>query len=467
METSTFWNKALQELSTDLSPEEQELWFSNITFDEMGNSTIIVTVPSEFYRDQFKRRYQKSIERKLETLSGRTYSLDYRVEKKTNQEQSSSNPVLNQAPLSSDQTEPSDVFRVNAQEILKNEFVSRRSQSGLSEDYTFSSFVIGDNNRLAAHAALSIANNPGIAYNPCLIYGKVGLGKTHLLQSIGNFILEHRPQKSIICITAEDFTNEFIQAIKENSMNTFKSKYRRRADILLIDDIHFLQKKIETQEELFHTFNALFEAKKQMVFTCDRPVSEIRDITERLQNRFTRGLIVDLKPPLVETAVAILQKKSSEKKYSVPNDVLTYICQNIRSNVRDLEAALTKVIHYANVFQKDVTIQNVKPTLLTLFNESSRKNIPIPTIQKAVSDYFSVSISELKSKNKTSKIVKPRKIAMYLSRTYNENLSYEDIGLEFGARDHTTVIHAYRSVKKMLTDDPSLPNVLEEIISSI
>ncbi len=450
-----FWNEAVKEVASTLSAEEHQLWFTQIQLMQVKDSKVIVQVPSAFYRDQFKRRYQKSIEKKLEILSGRVYSLDYSV----NPEKLSTQ--TNQLPDTKADALPVQPLTVHAETYNVNPRLN-----GLNPVYTFDSFVVGENNQFAANATIAIAKNPGTAYNPCLIYGKVGLGKTHLLQSVGNYILAHRPKKSVICVTAEDFTNEFIRAIQHNAMHAFKLKYRE-VDVLLIDDVHFLQKKTETQEELFHTFNALFETKKQMVFTCDRPMSEIRDITERLQNRFTRGLTVDLQPPKIETAVAILQKKAIQRHVSVPTDVLHYICQNIRSNVRDLEAALTKVIHSAEVMQTEISIQTIKPTLQDMFQQSSRTDIPIALIQKAVAEYYSTSVSELKGKSRINRIVFPRKVAVYLARTFNKNVSYSDIGLEFGGRDHTTIIHSYQNIEQFLKRDPHFSNVLERIIASI
>ncbi len=335
------------------------------------------------------------------------------------------------------------------------------SAPGLSTEYTFEHFVVGDNNRFAANAAMAIANNPGTTYNPCLIYGGVGLGKTHLLQSIGNSVWQGDAEQRIVYVTAEDFTNEFIRSIQENRTHLFKNKYRN-ADVLLIDDIHFLQKKNETQEELFHTFNALFDAKKQMVFTSDRPVSEIKDITERLQNRFTRGLTVDLQPPQMETAVAILKKKAEKTGISVPNDVINLICQKITTNVRDLEAALTRIIAYAELVNKEVTVEVAQRQLKDFFSSPLQNNITVDVIQRTVADYFNLSPNELKGKKRTRQVAFPRQIAMYIARDITE-ASMTDIGLEFGGRDHTTVMHACQRVESRMRTDPTLEDVLQTL----
>jgi chromosomal replication initiator protein len=334
----------------------------------------------------------------------------------------------------------------------------------LRNAYTFENFVIGENNSFAANAAYAIAKNPGTAYNPCLIYGGVGLGKTHLIQSIGNAAhLEH--EMKIVYVTAETFTNEFIQAIKDKKNHQFKNKYRT-VDILLIDDIHFLQGKNETQEELFHTFNALYDSNKQMVFTCDRPVSELRHLTDRLRSRFERGLNVDLQPPSFETRVAILKRKVEEKQSPISDDVIDVICQNITTNVRDLEAALTKLIAYADLVDREITVTVAKEQLKDVFSNPKHNNITVEIIQRVVAEYFALSQGELKGKKRTKAIAFPRQIAMYLVRDLTE-YSTTEIGLEFGGRDHTTVMHACQRVESRMKSDPTLEPTIAHLVRTI
>lgn len=459
-----FWDEALKHIEHHVSEQEFVMWFQQIRYTGSEEQTITVSVPSSFYRDQVKQRYLDLIEGKLHELSGRPFQIDFEIERadlvaKPPKRRESPQPERSVSSKSSDANPGLSATngRANAPVATR----AKQSAPGLSAEYTFEHFVVGDNNRFAANAAMAIANNPGTTYNPCLIYGGVGLGKTHLLQSIGNFVWREDAEQKIVYVTAEDFTNEFIRSIQENRTHLFKNKYRN-ADVLLIDDIHFLQKKNETQEELFHTFNALFDAKKQMVFTSDRPVSEIKDITERLQNRFTRGLTVDLQPPQMETAVAILKKKAEKTGIRVPDEVVNLICQKITTNVRDLEAALTRIIAYAELVNKDVTIEVAQRQLKDFFSSPLQNNITVDVIQRTVADYFNLSPNELKGKKRTRQVAFPRQIAMFIAREITE-ASMTDIGLEFGGRDHTTVMHACQRVESRMRTDPTLEDVLQTL----
>lgn len=459
-----FWDEALKHIEQHVSEQEFVMWFQQIRYTRSEEQTITVSVPSSFYRDQVKQRYLDLIEGKLHELSGRQFQIDFEIERAdllaTPPKRREASPQPKKVLSESAEIEPSSSATVGRS---SSAVATRTKQSapGLSAEYTFEHFVVGDNNRFAANAAMAIANNPGTTYNPCLIYGGVGLGKTHLLQSIGNFVWRGDAEQKIVYVTAEDFTNEFIRSIQENRTHLFKNKYRN-ADVLLIDDIHFLQKKNETQEELFHTFNALFDAKKQMVFTSDRPVSEIKDITERLQNRFTRGLTVDLQPPQMETAVAILKKKAEKTGIRVPDEVVNLICQKITTNVRDLEAALTRIIAYAELVNKDVTIEVAQRQLKDFFSSPLQNNITVDVIQRTVADYFNLSPNELKGKKRTRQVAFPRQIAMFIAREITE-ASMTDIGLEFGGRDHTTVMHACQRVESRMRTDPTLEDVLQTL----
>lgn len=448
-----FWDEALKLIAGQISEQEYVMWFQQIEFARADQQSLTVTVPSSFYRDQVKQRYLGLIERHLLELSGRQQQLVFEIRHNETPQAPPQSSAVSIRPLGSS-TPPAAQIQPE-----------KGPAPGLSHDYTFEHFVVGDNNRFAANAALAIANNPGVTYNPCLIYGGVGLGKTHLLQSIGNYAWKHGDKDRIVYVTAETFTNEFIRAIQDGKTHVFKNKYRR-ADVLLVDDIHFLQKKNETQEELFHTFNALFDAKKQMVFTSDRPVSEIKDITERLQNRFTRGLTVDLQPPKMETAVAILKKKTEKRGVHVPNDVVSLICQKITTNVRDLEAALTRVVAYAELVNKDVTVEVAQRQLKDFFSSPLQNNVTVDIVQRTVADYFNVSPNELKGKKRTRQVTYPRHLAMYIAREVTE-ASMTDLGLEFGGRDHTTVMHGISRIESRLRTDPTLEDIIQNLIGKI
>ncbi|KAK2146795.1 hypothetical protein LSH36_583g01215 [Paralvinella palmiformis] len=418
------------------------MWLKYAKYHSAQDDQIILSVPSTFYKDQIKQRYLDILIEKLSSFTGEKISIDFIIEK-TKKTTSTYNTHQKTIKSTSDQYK---------------EYAKR---AGINIRYTFKNFVLGDNNRFAANASISISRNPGKTYNPCLIYGGVGLGKTHLLHAVGGEIIKCFPSMKVVYVTAENFTNEFISLIKENRVHHFKEKYRK-TDALLIDDIHFLQKKKETQEELFHTFNVLFENKKQMVFTCDRPVTEIKDITERLQNRFTRGLTVDLQPPSTETAIAILRKKMVEYEARVSDEVLNLICQKITTNVRDIEAALIKIIAYTNLVNEKITIDLAKEILKDRFTRVNKKQILIQDIQIAVASYFNISTSDLKGKRKNRSVVLPRQIAMYIARELTD-ASMTDIGLEFGGRDHTTVIHACQRVENQKISDPSIETSIENL----
>ena len=325
--------------------------------------------------------------------------------------------------------------------------------------YTFDKFVIDAGNPLPANAAIAVSKNPGTAYNPLLIYGGVGLGKTHLMQAIGNALYQTTNLK-ILYAPAETFTNEYIAHVNKNKMHEFKNKYRN-ADVLLLDDIHFLEKKEGTQEELFHTFNALYENNKQIVFTCDRPVEELKNLTDRLRSRFTRGLSIDLKIPSYETRCAILFKKLQDEHFSVPDEVVHLIAKNVSSNVRDLESALTKLQAYSEL-TGPVTLENAQRLLQDMFGSPRQHNISIDTILKIVADYFGISYIDLKGKKRTKNVSFPRQVAMYLAREMTE-FSTTEIGVELGGRDHSTVMHGHQKIETQTALEPSLEVTIAEL----
>ena len=457
---SIFWKETVNQLKSELSEQEYTMWF-NMEYETSGEQSLVVSVPSGFYRDQVKQRYQARIEEKLFELSGHHISVDFEIKQRTKHEavaDSTAQDGEKNAP--EERSKKQGTANSNQATSRALEQKERGNHPLLREDYIFENFVIGENNSFAANAALAIAKNPGTAYNPCLIYGGVGLGKTHLMQAIGNLAWKEKGCK-IIYITAENFTNEFVESIKNNKTTDFKNKYRN-ADMLLIDDIHFLQKKIETQEELFHTFNALYDAKKQIMFTCDRPVSELKNLSERLRSRFERGLNVDLQPPSYETRCAILSKKIELRGVSIPTEVLNLIAKNVSSNVRDLEASLTKLIAYAELTKKPVTLETAQQQLRDVFGAPKQNNVTIETIQKVIADYFSLSYTDLKSKKRTKAISFPRQLAMYIAREITE-YSTTELGMEFGGRDHTTVMHGCQKIEERLKAEPSLETTIQKL----
>ena len=457
---SDFWDKTINSLKETIPDNEYAMWLSDVRFLEFKKNILTLSVHSTFVRDQIQNRYAPHIKRIYQEYTQTEIELQLIIaEKKTSGSAGSASvkPQTNTAPA----TRPS----YNNASGIKNK--ESFPPSFLSPEYTFESFVIGNNNSFAANASLAIAKSPGTDYNPCLIYGGVGLGKTHLIQAIGNSIHKAYTPLKIIYVTTETFTNEFISAIRTKTTPIFKNKYRL-ADILLIDDIHFLQGKPETQEEVFHTFNALYAKKKQMVFTCDRPVSEITDFTDRLRSRFVRGLNVDLQPPSYETRVAIINKKIEmrQDKLSLDDDIINYIAENITTNVRDLEAAIIKLAAYYNIVGKRVTLDVAKEQLYGLLGNYNATNITIQHIQKIVAEYFNISFTDLIGKKKTRIVTFPRQLSIFLVREITD-CSFTEIGLEFGGRDHTTIMYSIQQIKKKLQADSSIEHTIKTLTSLI
>lgn len=460
-----FWDEVINQFNEEYSPKEINMWFERMQYHGSTESSVVVAVPSSFVQDQIEQRYARAIEDRLLEISGSPLKLDFHVQRSPSPARETRSPAAVSAGGNKSEVSDRSGSPQGERSELKITQPTRRPHPSLNQRYTFDNFVIGDNNNFAANAAMAISKNPGTAYNPCLVYGGVGLGKTHLIQSIGNTVYHDLDNAKIIFVSAEEFTNEFVVALREKKTPQFKNKYRY-ADVLLIDDIHFLQKKEGVQEELFHTFNALYEANKQMVFTCDRPVSDLRDLTDRLRNRFERGLNVDLKPPSYETRMAILQKKLLQMDREIPESVLDLICNNVTTNVRDLEKALTKILAYAELVGKEITEEIAKQQLKDVFVNHHQTNINIDFIQRIVADYFNLTTNEMKSRKRTNAIAFPRQIAMYIARQITE-LSTTEVGLEFGGRDHTTVMYACEKIKNKMKSDSTIEPMISRLIRDI
>ncbi|EJE40205.1 chromosomal replication initiator protein DnaA [Staphylococcus epidermidis] len=330
---------------------------------------------------------------------------------------------------------------------------------------TFDTFVIGPGNRFPHAASLAVAEAPAEAYNPLFIYGGVGLGKTHLMHAIGHHVLSNKPNAKVIYTSSEKFTNEFIKSIRDNETEAFREKYRK-IDVLLIDDIQFIQNKEQTQEEFFHTFNELHQNNKQIVISSDRPPKEIAKLEDRLRSRFEWGLIVDITPPDYETRMAILQKKIEEENLDIPPEALNYIANQIQSNIRELEGALTRLLAYSKLQGKPITTELTAKALKDIIQSPKSKKITIQDIQKIVGQYYSVRIEDFSAKKRTKSIAYPRQIAMYLSRELTD-FSLPKIGEEFGGRDHTTVIHAHEKIANDIKSDPTFKQEVENLEKEI
>jgi len=447
-----FWEETVKQLKDEIGEQEISMWFSRIVYERASDSVIVLSVPSGFYRDNVRQRYELLIEKKLLELLGSRISIEFEIKAPQTM---NTQPVPTENTLTSATSSPA-AFHASQKSVPVEE---KKKHPLLNERYTFDKFVIDADNPLPANAAIAVSKNPGTAYNPLLIYGGVGLGKTHLMQAIGNALYQNTNLK-ILYAPAETFTNEYIAHVNKNKMHEFKNKYRN-ADVLLLDDIHFLEKKEGTQEELFHTFNALYESNKQIVFTCDRPVEELKNLTDRLRSRFTRGLSIDLKIPSYETRCAILFKKLQDEHFSIPDEVVHLIAKNVSSNVRDLESALTKLEAYSEL-TGPITLENAQRLLQDTFGSPRQHNISIDTILKIVADYFGISYIDLKGKKRTKNISFPRQVAMYLAREMTE-FSTTEIGMELGGRDHTTIMHGHQKIETQTAIEPSLEVTIAEL----
>jgi len=429
------WEKALTIMKAQLSVPSFETWFRPVTLQEEKEDEIVLNVPSQFVKDWLETKFLSLIQTTLSELLGKEMKINFNVEER--------------------KAEPQ-------QNIVINKIVLYRR-------YTFENFVVGGSNRLAYAAAIAVANSPGRTYNPLYIYGGVGLGKTHLLQAIAHYFLEKNPDLKIIYTTTEQFTNEVIYAIQNARSNSDLidriHKYYRSVDVLLIDDIQFLAGKERTQEEFFHTFNALHDAGKQVVLSSDCPPKDIATLEERLTTRFEWGLVVDIQPPDFETRVAILKKKSEIEGIQISDEVLFYIAKNIFSNIRELEGALIRLIAKASLSNEEITLEFAEKALSDIIKQG-KIPITIDRIKKTVSEYFNVSIDGLSEKKRSQDIVIPRQVAMYLSRELTDQ-SLPAIGEAFGGRDHTTVMYSYSKIKEEAETHETMKALIDEIINRL
>lgn len=456
---------AMNELHKEYIAKNDEdtflLWF-NLDYVEDTIDTITASVKTEFLSFNMKKNgYITIIQNKIREITGQeNIVLNVIVVKNE----------INISPESDDKDIKifkSQTIETQNEKTEENDTNQKKKKHPLlNEDFNFDSFIPGENSDYAYKAALAVAQKPGKKYNPILFYGGSGLGKTHLMEAIGNYIYQNNPENLKICyISAENFTNEFTSSITSKKTNDFKNKYRN-LDVLLLDDIHFLSGKEATQEELFYTFNALSDKNAQMVFTCDRPIREIQKMANRLVSRLSNGLSIDLQPPNYETRIAILQKKLQLKEKELNPEIIEFIAKNVETNVRELEAALNKVLGYIELFGGSPDLDTVKNQLKDLITANSIENISIDIIQKVIADNYQVSVSDLKSKKRDKKFVIPRQIAIYIAREITE-ISFMELGNEFGGKDHTTMMHAYEKVKDLIKIDPSLNNKIQLYIREI
>lgn len=430
------WAQTLDEIQKSVSKPSFETWLKATEAVELKDDLLVIAAPNNFSRDWLESRYANIIRNKLKAVTNKSIGVKFisREEEKLAGNLKQNEPVTNY-------------------------------KTQLNPRYTFDTFVIGSENRFAHAASLAVAEAPAKAYNPLFIYGGVGLGKTHLMHAIGHYILDLHPESRVVYLSSEKFTNEFINAIRDNKAVQFRNKYRS-ADILLIDDIQFLAQKEQTQEEFFHTFNALHEDNKQIVISSDRPPKEITRLEDRLRSRFEWGLITDIQPPNLETRIAILRKKATADNLNIPNEVLVFIANSVSTNIRELEGALIRVVAYSTLVNQPITPELASEALKEIISNNAPRKITIQDIQNEVCNYYRLRLEDLKSKKRTKTIAFPRQIAMYLSRELTD-YSLPKIGEDFGGRDHTTVIHAHEKISQSLKKDPLLKEAIQKIKSRL
>jgi chromosomal replication initiator protein len=453
-----FWKETLIQLRNNLGEEVFSGWFLDIKYlrcstTDAGKASIIVGIPSAFHRDKVNSYYKKQIISLLKEVSGQEIDFEMEITGETAKKtESHHNQHKNDKSTS--------VTHEKVQKIKEK----RGQHPQMRDDYTFERYVVGENNKFAANAAHAISKNPGKAYNPFLIFGGVGLGKTHLMQAIGNHIHENTDNR-VICITSENFLNEYLEGLREEKMSDFKNKYRE-TDVLLIDDIQFFTDKPGVQEELFHTFNSLLNAKKQIIFTCDRPVEELKKFPERITARFKQGLKADLQPPRYEERCVILKSVAQTRGVTFPDEVIDLISKSISSNIRELISALNNLIAYSELMGKPITLEIAQKHLKDIFNDIRPSNLSMDNIIRVTSEYFGLTPNDLKGKKRSQNIVFARQLAMYIGREMTE-FSTTEMGQDFGGKDHTTVMYSIEKIRNKLLTDPTLEATIESIKRAI
>jgi chromosomal replication initiator protein len=448
MDAKQVWRAALGELQVSLSPANYETWLRDTALADVDDSRFRIAVPNGFAKDWLESRYRSLISQTLARIVGYSVQVEFFVQaapEAGNGHAADGTETANDMPpigLPADEPAPvrapsggSPSVRIEAGRVGGD-----GGTTNINPRYTFANFIVGSANRLAHAASLSVAERPGHAYNPLFLYGGVGLGKTHLMHAIGNQVAAKFPRKRVVYATSEKFTNEFITSIQQGKIDEFRNRYRR-IDLLLIDDIQFIADKERTQEEFFHTFNAIHEDGKQIVLSSDRPPKAILTLEERLRSRFEWGLIADLTAPDLETRIAILRAKAEEGAVPITSDVIEFIARKVVSNIRELEGALNRIVAYASIGAMPISIELAQAVLSNVLYNPKKRQITPERIAKAVSEYYGVGMDALRGQKRDKAIVVPRQIAMFLMREETD-VSLLRIGAELGGRDHSTVLHA-------------------------
>ncbi len=444
MDTKQLWKNCLAEIELAVSKANFSTWFKNTSIIKEDGGVIYVGVPNEFVRDWLKNKYHKLITKTLTDTYDTLRAVEYVISKIDNSNKNDNTPVINENP-------------VNKELPLKDLYVS--PEDNLNPRYRFDSFIVGGFNELAYAAAQAIIESPGTKYNPFFVYGNTGLGKTHLLQSVGNGIKEKYPNKKVYYLTLEKFATDFINSLQGNKANSFKEKYRKY-DLLIIDDIQFIGKMEKIQEELFHTFNTFYENNKQIIFSSDKHPNYIPELADRLKSRFAAGMIVDVSEPEYESRLAILKIKAKEQGIELDQDSLEFIASSIRGNIRELEGCLNSITCQAKLKGKQLSLAEIKNILKNSIKP--KKTVAVKDVVKIVSDHYNIEEASIYDKTRRKEIVRARQLIMYILRE-DFNVSYPLIGQKLGGKDHTTVIHSYLKIKEDLKNDPQLLQELEQV----
>jgi len=443
----SIWCSALDSLREVLNPEVYKLWFAPIQPIAMTSDRLSLGVANDFCAVWLGENYRDVIEDALKAASGRQIEFSFIAQDLTSAQLK---PNRSKGLATEPTPVPAPAVVEDTSDVI----------SPFDPKNTFESFVVG-NNQLAHAAAVAVAQNPGRSYNPLFLIGGVGLGKTHLLHAIGQYVTGIRRTAKVAYVSTERFTNEYIDALQNSRVMRFRKKFRE-TDVLLIDDIHFLSGKERIQEEFFHTFNALKEARKQIVMTCDRPANEIQGLEHRLVSRFEWGLVADIQPPDIETRLAILRKKSDQMRYTLAPDIAQFLAERIRANIRRLEGALTRVASYSKLTGEPITVDRVRDLLRDVLSEEGRASLTIDVIIKRVADHFDLRVADILGRRRPDSIAFPRQVAMYLARTLTES-SLSTIGEAFGGRDHGTVLHACRAVTDRMETDAGVRKAVHQL----
>jgi chromosomal replication initiator protein len=442
------WREISGRLREALSDGTYGKWFGGVESLERDGETLVLTVPDELSRDWIDRHFRGLLDAAVRDITGESHPLELRVASEVD-------PALGNGS------------RADGVLPMVQRLPARPESGGFKAKYTFDSFVIGSSNRFAHAAALAIAEAPAQAYNPLFIYGSTGLGKTHLLHAVAQYVSEHSSSLSVRYVTSEAFVNDFINSLRDKSrIEGFKQRYRTY-DVLLIDDVQFFEGKERFQEEFFHTFNSLYEAGSQIVLSSDRPPRDIATLEERLRSRFEWGLITDIQPPDLETRIAILRRKVKVDGINIHDEqVLTFIASRVSTNIRELEGALTRVVAFSSLTGRPMTVELAQDVLRDVFPQGEAAEVSIKRIQDMVAERFALTLEELCGEKRSQNIVYPRQVAMYLSRELTDS-SLPKIGREFGGRDHTTVIHATTKIQRLIREDRSVYNLVQELTARV